>query len=343
MMDFTRPAALLLLPLALLPLVVPRRGTVVFSWLAWLPRDRIGDFLGWAGRAIAVAAMLAIVLALAGPGRAGTQVMRTGHGAEIVVLFDRSRSMDERMLPADWRQVDPLSLRYQAQSRGEPKGQLARELLSKFVAGRPDDRFALIFFSTQPIPVVPFTQHDEVVQAAITAGGVGRGLADTDVGRALAAAIGEFDQRAYTGSRIVLLVSDGGARLDAATRRALLAAARRNRVSLDWIYLRSVNSPRLDTPGDPGEAVPEIALHRFFQTLPGAYHVYEAEDPDGLARAVADVARRQNFPLDYLETVPRRDDTRVALGVALACVALMLALRAFTLEAWGAGGGEERA
>jgi mxaC protein len=211
---------------------------------------------------------------------------------------------------------------------------VARELLAKFVADRPDDRFSLIFFSTHPIRVVPFTQHDEVVQAAIAAGGVGRGLADTDVGRALAAAIAEFDQRAYTGSRIVLLVSDGGARLDPATRRALLAAARRNRVSLNWIYLRSVNSPRLDTPGEPGEAVPEIALHRFFQTLPGAYRVYEAEDPDGLARAVADVARQQNFPLDYLEPVPRRDFTRAALFVALACAALMLALRAATVEAW---------
>jgi mxaC protein len=332
--DFTHPAALLLLPLALLPFAATRRDTVVFPWLAWLPRDRVGNLLGWAGRALAAGAMGATVLALAGPGRAGTEVLRTGHGAEIVVLVDRSRSMDEKMLPADWRTVDPLNLRYQAQSRGEPKGKVARELLSKFVADRPDDRFSLIFFSTNPIHVVPFTQHDEVVQAAIVAGGVGRGLADTDVGRALAAAIAEFDQRAYTGSRIVLLVSDGGARLDAATRRALLAAARRNRVSLNWIYLRSVNSPRLDTPGEPGEAVPEIALHRFFQTLPGAYRAYEAEDPDGLARAVADVARQQNFPLDYLEAVPRRDFTRAALAVALACAALLLALRAAMIEAW---------
>jgi len=333
-LDFTHPAALLLLPLALLPLAASRRDTVAFSWLAWLPHDRASDWMGRAWRALAVLAMLALVLALAGPGRAGTQVLRTGHGAEIVVLFDRSRSMDERMLPADWRTVDPLSLRFQAASRGEPKARVARELLAKFVADRPEDRFSLIFFSTNPIRVVPFTQHDEVVQAAIIAGGVGRGLADTDVGRALAAAIAEFDQRAYTGSRIVLLVSDGGARLDPATRRTLLAAARRNRVSLDWIYLRSVNSPRLDTPGEPGEAVPEIALHRFFQTLPGTYRVYEAEDPDGLARAVADVARQQNFPLDYFEPVPRRDFTRAALALALVCAALMLALRAWTIEAW---------
>jgi mxaC protein len=330
-LDFTHPWALLLLPLALLPLARTRRDTIVFSSLAGLPRDRAGELLGVVWRALGVLAILAIVVALGGPGRPQTRVQRTGHGAEIVVLMDRSRSMDERMLPADWHAIDPLNLRYQSQSRGEPKGRMARELLAKFVADRPDDRFALMFFSTQPIRVVAFTQHDEVVQAAITAGNVGRGLADTDVGRALAAAIAEFDRRAYTGSRIVLLVSDGGARLDDATRRDIRAAARRNGVSLDWIYLRSVNSPRLDTPGDAGEAVPEIALHRFFQTLPGAYRAYEAEDPDGLARAVADVGRQQNFPLDYFEEVPRRDFSRAALLLAAACCASMLALRAGSL------------
>jgi mxaC protein len=334
LMDFSHPWALLLLPLALLPLASARRDALVFSHLASLPHDRAGDLLGAAWRALGVLSLLAVVIGLGGPGRPETQVQRTGHGAEIVVLMDRSRSMDERMLPADWRTIDPLNLRYQAQSRGEPKGRMARELLSKFVAGRPDDRFALMFFSTNPIAVVSFTQHDEVVQAAIAAANVGRGLADTDVGRALDAAIAQFDQRAYTGSRIVLLVSDGGAHLDEQTKRRLAAAVRRNRVSLAWIYLRSVNSPRLDSPGDADAAVPEIALHRFFQTLPGGYRAYEAEDPAELARAVADVGRQQTFPLDYLEAVPRHDFSRVALALGAACCALMLALRTRMIASW---------
>ncbi len=333
-MDFAHPWALLLLPLALLPLVPTRRDALVFSHLDSLPRDLAGTLLGAAWRALGALALLAIVAGLAGPGRPGTKVHRTGRGAEIVVLMDRSRSMDEKMLPADWRTVDPLNLRYQAQSRGEPKGRMARELLSKFVAARPDDRFALMFFSTNPIEVVTFTQHDEVVQAAIAAGNVGRGLADTDVGRALGAAIAEFDQRAYTGSRIVLLVSDGGARLDEQTKHRLVAAVRRNRVSLAWIYLRSVNSPRLDTPGDADASIPEIALHRFFQTLPGGYRAYEAEDPEELARAVADVGRQQTFPLDYLEEVPRRDFGRLALALGAACCALMVALRTRVMASW---------
>ena len=334
MIDFSLPWALVLLPLALLPLLPARRGALVFSHVPWLPVDRAGAALGWAIRLLGALAMLATVLAIAGPQRPEAFVQRTGRGAEIVLLIDRSRSMDERMVPADWRTIDPLNLRYQAQSRGEPKGKVARELLARFVAERPNDRFSLMFFSTNPIRIVRFTQHDEVVQAGITAGGIGRGLADTDVGRALAAAIGEFDRRAYTGSRVVLMVSDGGARLDDPTKQSLRAAALRNRVSLAWIYLRAVNGPKLDTPGEASEAVPEIALHRFFQTLPGGYRSYEAEDPADLARAVADVGRQQNFPLDYSERVPRRDFSRGALAVAIACCALLLALRAVTLGAW---------
>ena len=43
--------------------------------------------------AFAVLAIASIVVGLAAPGRPHTQVVRTGRGAEIVVLIDRSRSM----------------------------------------------------------------------------------------------------------------------------------------------------------------------------------------------------------------------------------------------------------
>jgi mxaC protein len=331
--DFAAPWVLVLLPLAVLPLLPARRDTLTFSWVSLLPPDRLGRIAGFLWRALAALAIAAVVLGLAQPGRPETEVARTGRGAEILVLMDRSRSMDERMLPSDWRSIDPLS-RLAHLVRGPQKAQVSRTLLSKFVTQRPADRFSIMFFSTRPLNVMPFTQHDAAVQAAIAAGGVGRGLAETDVGKALIAAIGSFERRAYTGSRIILLVSDGGTHLDEPTKRRIRAGLLRNRIALYWLYLRSYNAPELDSADPSYEAIGEIALHRFFLSLATPYRAYQAEVAEDLAKAVADVGKQQNLPLDFLERIPRADYSRAFFfAAALACV-LLLAYRRFMLRSW---------
>jgi len=331
--DFAQPWVLLLLPLAALPFLAAGRNALTFSWLAWLPADPLGNLADALGRGFAALAIASIVLGLASPGRPETQVLRTGRGAEILVLMDRSRSMDDHMLPANWRSIDPIDLRHHLE-RGPQKAQVSRALLSKFVAQRPDDRFSLMFFSTRPLNVMPFTQHDEAIQAGIAAGGVGRGLADTSVGKAMIAAIGSFEKRAYTGSRIILLVSDGGTQLDDATRARIKSGLLRNRVALYWIYLRSYNSPPLDSTDPAYEAIGEVALHRFFMTLATPYRAYQAEVEEDLAKAVADVGKQQNLPLDFFEQIPRQDYSRRFLfAAAIACV-MLLAHRLALLRSW---------
>ena len=299
-----------------------------------LPPDRIGAAIDVAQRLVAALTILAILAALAGVGRARTQVEREGRGAEIMVLMDRSRSMDNRMLPADWRVIDPIILPAQARSRGPVKSEVARDLLARFVTERRADRFALMFFSSRPMLVVPFTHHDQTVLAGIRAGGIGRGLTDTDVGAALRAGLAEFESRPYSGSRVMLFVSDGGAKLDPGTRQRIAQGLARHQVALYWLYLRSFNSPDLNTPEDAAESVPEIAMHRFFRTLPTPYRVYQAGDEEELRGAIADVGRLQNAPLTYLEEVPRRDDSRTCIGVALAGLSLLLLARRWQLRSW---------
>jgi mxaC protein len=191
-----------------------------------------------------------------------------------------------------------------------------------------------MFFSANPIAVVPFTQHDEVVQAGITAAGVGRGLSDTDAGWALISAIKAFDQRAYSGSRIILLVSDGGAQLDDVTRRQIRAGLLRNRIALNWIYLRSVNGPDLSSTDGQSEAMAEIVLHRFFQSLSTPYLAYQAQTPEDIAKAVADVGQQQNFPLDFLEQIPRQDYSRHCVAAAAFSCLMLLVYRSLQLRSW---------
>jgi mxaC protein len=330
---FEQPWLLLLLPLALLPLWPTRRDVLPFASIAWLPADGAGRLARLLWTAFAMLALAALVIALAGPGRPETLVERTGRGAEIIVLMDRSRSMDDRMLPSNWHDLDPND-RLTHMDSGPPKAQMARDLLAKFVAQRADDRFSLMLFSTRPLSIVPFTQNDAVVQAGIAAGGVGPGLADTEVGPALLAAIGQFGQRAYSGSRIILLVSDGGSDLSEATRDRIRNALARNRVALYWIYLRRYSSPRLDDPDAARAGAPEAALHRFFQTLHTPYRAYQAEEPQELAKAVADVGREQNSPLDFSELVPRTSYAAYFLWAAVFSCAMLLLYRSLSLRSW---------
>src|SRR5262245_22441902 len=92
--DFAQPLFLLLLPLALLPLLRRRADTLAYPSVAWLPRDRAGRLLGLLWRALAVSAMASTIVGLAGPGQPGAEVVRSGRGAELLILMDRSSSMD---------------------------------------------------------------------------------------------------------------------------------------------------------------------------------------------------------------------------------------------------------
>lgn len=328
--DFLQPLWLLLLPLAALPLLRRRSDTLVFSAVAWLPPDRVGRAAGFLWRAFAVGAMAAVVVGLAGPGQSGTQVLRTGPGAEIMILMDRSSSMDANVVPKDVKAGGQFNASMPSKSR------IARELLGEFVAKRTDDRFALMTFSTSPMLVAPFTQEHGTIQAGLKATGVGRGLPDTLMGRALLAAIEQFAGRPYSGSRIVIVVSDGGAQLDEQQRQRIAAGLAREKIGLYWIYIRSnPNSPDL-TKESSGtlDSKEELALHTFFRSLATPYRLYQTDDATAMAAAMAEIDRQQNHPLSYHERVPRLDHAAGFYLAALLCCAGLLACRALQLPSW---------
>lgn len=323
----SEPLWLAATPLALLPLLRRDADTIGYSWLELVPRDPLSTALGWLLRMVAAVAILAIALGLAGLHRPQVPVERIGKGAEIVLLLDRSRSMDEPLLPKGAQLA--LHLGQRADSDVESKGRLARRLLAEFTASRPEDLVGLVLFSASPIPVIGFTQKQEMIQAAITAGGIGKGLSETDIGRGLVAAADYFDQRAYAGSRLILLVSDGGAQLDPGMQERLAALLKRHRVGLYWIYIRSPGSRGLKAEAGESEATesaPERSLHRYFERIGIAYRAYEAEDPEALKRAIADVGRLENLPIQYQEMLPRFDfATHCYASAAAACLLLFVA------------------
>jgi len=137
-----------------------------------------------------------------------------------VLVLDRSRSMDRVLLPGRrahgaraarkrWTIHEP-----DAGPLRESNGKVARRLLAEFTAGRPEDRFALVVFSTLPIRVLDSTRQ-------------GRGRAGSDRRRRHRPRLVGNQHRAgrSTGAGNVRepalhrlahrdLVSDGGDRLD---------------------------------------------------------------------------------------------------------------------------------
>jgi mxaC protein len=184
--------------------------------------------------------------------------------------------------------------------------------------------------------VLDFSSSGEAIQAAIDAQNAGRGLGETDIARALEAAARLFEPRPYVGGRVVLLVSDGGAQIDARTRERLTAALRRERVALYWLYIRSTRSASLadaDTADNP-EASPELALHRFLRSTEIAYRAYQAEDPQALERAIEDIGQLERHPIYTLQTQPRREYAGWLYLLGAVCSGLLLLARHAQHLAW---------
>jgi len=321
-MSVDQPWLLVLLLACVLPWLGARPGATGWSWLGLVPVDRLSDALWFGLRTCASLAIALAVLGLAGLHLGERSVERIGRGAEVVLLLDRSRSMDQPFTRSDGGGYT---------ESGDSKAVVAQRALAEFASKRPHDQFAMLVFSTAPIPVLDFTDKPSAIQAAIRAARIGRGLADTDMGRALISALALFEHRPYAGSRLILLVSDGGAHLDEDTRQAITEAARRHRVGLYWIYIRSAFGPKLT--GEEGadenpDAVPERFLHRYFQTIGTPYRAYQSDDPAALGRAVADVDRLERLPIAFRDQLPRRDLARVCFALAaLLCLPLIVAAR----------------
>jgi mxaC protein len=207
--------------------------------------------------------------------------------------------------------------------------------LTSFVNQRPNDRLAFLMFGTSPVLAMPFTYNHRVIEEAIAATAIGRGMPDTQLDRGMLAAIDQFDGRPSSGRRAIVLVSDGGARLDETVRRRIEAGLLRNQIALYFIYLRSgVYSPDLNAALPAGEASAEAELHRYFLSLKTPYRLFQAGDAKAMMAAVAEINRQQNALTSFIEHLPRQDLSPYCFAVALFCVAMLMALRMLQVRSW---------
>jgi mxaC protein len=325
-MTFSQPWALLLLPLVLIPLWLSRQQGHVYSWMAIVPKDRLSQVMGLLMRYLVAAILGCLIVALAGPQGEATKVERTGKGAQVVLVIDRSASMD-----------DPFAGAGTEGRVGENKAAAAKRLITQFVRDRKDDMVGVVAFSNSAMHAIPLTQSREAIYAAIRAAG-GSGLLQTNIGAGLTSGLAMFEKIPDSGSRAIILLSDGAGRISPKAKQKISDWMVRQHVNLYWIVLRqpdgiSIFSTNYQADKDGLEPA-EIELHKFFQTIKTKYKAYEAEDPKTLQSAIQDINTRERNPIRYFEKIPGKDYSSFFVAMAAFMIGLLLLIRYMEVQSW---------
>jgi len=316
------PYYLVLLTLALFPLLA--RGHHAFNYPSTnqLPFDSVSIWLERLWRTLGALAITFIVLGLVGVYWGNHTVERVGHGAHIMLVLDRSTSMNDDFADKP--------------TEGESsKMAVARHVLQTFTQKSREDLLGMVTFSTSPILAAPLSGDREAVLSALKATEAG-GMGFTAIARGLGMALSYYEGKPVTGARVVVLVSDGGAHLDSKTQDMLRNMFHRQGASLYWIFLRSANGESLSKPLEKGhdDAYPEYHLHQYFGTLGVPYKAYEAENPQAVSHAMADIARLKNHPVRYQETAPRQHLSALFYFLAWLCVLCLMVFHLTEVKQW---------
>jgi mxaC protein len=317
------PRFLWLLLLAPLPFLVSALRRASYPSLAALPQDLPSTLLGVALKVAAAIAIVAAVISLARPYRLAQSVRLLATGAHVVIVMDRSLSMD-------------FGLEDDSPEAGkESKTQVAGRLLKDFVTRSAHDQFGVVAFSSAPVFVLPISGHRDAVTAAINAM-MRPGIEGTNVGLGLELALRMIALDPNATSPAVLLVSDGeygGAGFfQLSLQVSLREAFRRENAHLYWLFLRARkgNENVFDPPPkgveDSPHTKPERHMDLFFRSLGVIYRVFWADSPGAVQDAVDEINRLETRPVTYFEQIPRKDVTSFAYAIAaLSCLLLVAA------------------
>lgn len=325
-MAFNHPWILWALPLALLPLLLERSHSKHYSWIGLLPPDPLSSLIGFLLKALAAVSILFVILGLAGPHTLEQQVQRTGVGAQIGLVLDRSASMDDQFVGDKVGHI------------GETKSVAAARIITNFIQSRRNDMMGVITFSNSAMYVLPLTENKEAVLSAVQAT-AGNSLFQTNIGGGLTSAVELFKNVPDSGSRAIILISDGAGRVSDMVQQKLRDWLQRYNIGLYWIVLRqpggiTIFDPKYTESGYDGHMPTEVLLYQYFQTLRTPFNAYEASDPKSLEAAIADINSKEKKPIQYMEKIPGHDYTNVCYWMAIVMIAILLAVKYLEINTW---------
>lgn len=327
-LQWASPLALYLLPLLVLPWFTRIQDKTIV-WSKFVPVDPLSNLIGFVFKALASIVLASLILSLAGPYLPEKKVDRIGEGAEVVVLVDRSRSMDDAF--AIKGQLLMASV-----GKSDSKRRVAKKYLQEFIDKRPDDRFGFVLFSDKALDLLPLTYNKETIRATVDASALGKGLSETNIAKALIKAAEMYEDQTYRGSRIVVLVSDGGQEFTEEAKQKIAALYKQQNLTLYWLYMRSVTGMTLDAKIGENErwtTTPERKLHTFFKSIGIPYLPFEIGSMKSFSEAIDTIDKQQYQTLIVEETLPREEKAKVFLIIAMLAMLLLMLAQLYT--AWG--------
>ncbi len=291
-LEFRDSIFLALLPLALLPLVWPRRRRAVrYSSLAILPTDRTSRWLEWGERALGAAFVISMVTSLSGPRSLVRTATGWQTGARVVFVLDQSASM-----------FSPWG----GPQGGRTKLAVAKEAIRAFVAGRHDE-VALIGFGRSSIVYLRLTfDHERLLRSLELQE---QNLGDTVIDAALERALDLLEERADPiPSQAVVLLSDGAGRMR--DPEGLAERFRTNGIRLYWVQIEG---------GDP----PDPAVETLLTHLGPGGRRFVVGTTNELPKALHAIGALERSPIRLTLQTVRQEWERLARWVAATCLGLL--------------------
>jgi hypothetical protein len=309
------PLWLILIPLVALPFLVSISDKTAISNIKIFEQDGISKKITLLCRFLMALIIFLLILVLANPWSKSTTITQIGKGAQLVFLIDRSVSMAKPFIGDD-------------DNKSEIKSLATRRILKDFISQRPSDMIGIVGFSNSALYASKITKNRNYTYAAIDAA-TGSAINQTNIGSGITSGLFMFSEIETSGSQALVLLSDGAGKISKRVKERIAEMFSEKKINFYWIIIREPNDVSLFSGNTylEGREPTVIKLDKFFRSLNTEYKAYEAENPDALSSAIADIDQKEKKPIKIERDIPGKNYNPSILKLLLAVILSLIAIK----------------
>ena len=176
----------------------------------------------------------------------------------------------------------------------------------------------VVGFTNSALYGMKITTNRDGIHSAIQAA-TGPALNQTNIGAGITNAVTLFESIPSTGSRAIVLLSDGAGKLSPRVKYQIRKQLVGKKLNLYWIVLREPDDISIFSQNTYEEdRLPEaIALDRYFQSLNIKYKAFEADNSTALESALREIDAKEKNVIQYSIMIPGHDYAKDLIVVAM--------------------------